>query len=180
MFDLQLATFVVLAAALTVSPGADTLLVIRNVVARGRGAGIATAFGICCGLFVHATLSALGLSVLLAHSAWAYELVKVLGALYLIWLGLQSLVQTLRRSTTDATAAMTAATPSSRSLLLRGSGDKRAKPEGCRVLSGVPAPIYRCARTPCLLDQCCLRACMPVWALHGSWHWQPRWIARGQ
>ncbi len=115
MFDMQLATFVVLAAALTVSPGADTLLVIRNVVARGRGAGIATAFGICCGLFVHATLSALGLSVLLAHSTWTYELVKVLGALYLIWLGLQSLAQTLRRSPADDdTAAMIAGTPSSR------------------------------------------------------------------
>lgn len=113
MFDLQLATFVVLAAALTVSPGADTLLVIRNVVARGRGAGIATAFGICCGLFVHATLSALGLSVLLAHSAWAYELVKILGAVYLVWLGLQSLAQALRRSgVEDDTAATAAATAS--------------------------------------------------------------------
>jgi RhtB (resistance to homoserine/threonine) family protein len=110
MFDLQLATFVVLAAALTLSPGADTLLVIRNVVARGRGAGIATAFGICCGLFVHATLSALGLSVLLTHSAWAYELLKMLGALYLLWLGLQSLARALRRDgASDSAAAIAAA-----------------------------------------------------------------------
>jgi RhtB (resistance to homoserine/threonine) family protein len=115
MFDLQLATFIVLAAALTLSPGADTLLVIRNVVARGRSAGIATAFGICCGLFVHATLSALGLSVLLAHSAWAYELLKISGALYLLWLGLQSLAQVLRRSGAgDGIVAIPAATPSLR------------------------------------------------------------------
>jgi RhtB (resistance to homoserine/threonine) family protein len=98
MFDLQLMAFVMVAAALTLSPGADTLLVIRNVVARGRGAGISTALGICCGLFVHATLSALGLSILLAHSAWAYELLKIVGALYLLWLGLQSLATSLRRN----------------------------------------------------------------------------------
>ena len=112
MSDLQLATFIVLAAVLTVSPGADTLLVIRNVIARGRAAGIATAFGICCGLFVHATLSALGLSVVLAHSAWAYELLKIIGAVYLIWLGLQSLARTLRRNgVTYSTAAVGTGTP---------------------------------------------------------------------
>lgn len=98
MFDLQLMAFVLVAAALTLSPGADTLLVIRNVVARGRSAGIFTALGICCGLFVHATLSALGLSILLAHSAWAYELLKMVGALYLLWLGLQSLATSMRRN----------------------------------------------------------------------------------
>lgn len=112
MFDMQLVTFVVLAAALTLSPGADTLLVIRNVVARGRGAGVATAFGICCGLFVHATLSALGLSVLLAHSTWAYELLRICGALYLLWLGLQSLARALQR--TDDKAAVEVARPPSR------------------------------------------------------------------
>ncbi len=112
MFDLQLGTFVVLAAVLTLSPGADTLLVIRNVVARGRGAGIATASGICCGLFVHATLSALGLSVLLAQSAWAYELLKIFGALYLLWLGLQSLARALRgNGATDSAAAIAGARP---------------------------------------------------------------------
>jgi RhtB (resistance to homoserine/threonine) family protein len=112
MFDLQLATFIVLAAALTLSPGADTLLVIRNVVVRGRSAGIATAFGICCGLFVHATLSALGLSVLLAHSAWAYELLRICGALYLLWLGLQSLARALRcNGVAESAAVLAAATP---------------------------------------------------------------------
>ena len=115
MFDLQLVTFVVLAAALTLSPGADTLLVVRNVVARRRGAGIASAVGICCGLFVHATLSALGLSVLLVHSAWAYELLKICGALYLLWLGLQSLTRALRPDGAgDGAAAIAPATASLR------------------------------------------------------------------
>ncbi|NIO42764.1 MAG: LysE family transporter, partial [Burkholderiales bacterium] len=96
MFDSQLLAFAAIAAVLTLSPGADTLLVIRNVVTRGRKAGITTALGICWGLFMHATLSALGLSVLIAHSAFAYQLLKIAGAVYLVWLGLQSLSAALR------------------------------------------------------------------------------------
>ncbi|MDX1487325.1 MAG: LysE family translocator [Acidiferrobacterales bacterium] len=96
MFDSQLLAFAAIAAVLTLSPGADTLLVIRNVVARGRTAGITTALGICSGLFMHATLSALGLSVLIAHSAFAYQLLKIAGAFYLVWLGLQSLSAAIR------------------------------------------------------------------------------------
>lgn len=97
MFDSQILAFAAIAAVLTISPGADTLLVIRNVVTRGRRAGITTALGICSGLFMHATLSALGLSVLIAHSAFAYQLLKIAGAVYLVWLGLQSLSGALRR-----------------------------------------------------------------------------------
>lgn len=103
MIDAQILTFTGLAALLTISPGADTMLVIRSVLARGRGAGIMTTFGICCGLFVHATLSAAGLSLILVRSALAFEMLKLAGAAYLIFLGLQS----LRQLTVSGTAART-------------------------------------------------------------------------
>lgn len=91
MFDSQVLAFTLLAALMTVSPGADTLLVVRNVLRGGRRDGLATAFGICSGLYVHALLSALGISVILMHSAAAYMALKIAGAAYLVWLGLQSL-----------------------------------------------------------------------------------------
>jgi RhtB (resistance to homoserine/threonine) family protein len=91
MFDSQVLAFTLLAALMTVSPGADTLLVVRNALRGGRRDGVATAFGICSGLYVHALLSALGISVLLMHSAAAYMALKIVGAAYLVWLGLQSL-----------------------------------------------------------------------------------------
>jgi threonine/homoserine/homoserine lactone efflux protein len=80
MFDSQVLAFTLLAALMTVSPGADTLLVVRNALRGGRRDGVATAFGICSGLYVHALLSALGISVLLMHSAAAYMALKIVGA----------------------------------------------------------------------------------------------------
>jgi RhtB (resistance to homoserine/threonine) family protein len=75
---------------LTLTPGVDTMLVIRNSGRGGWWDGAASSLGICCGLFVHATLSALGISFLLLQTAWAFTMLKWAGAAYLIWLGLCS------------------------------------------------------------------------------------------
>ncbi|NVD37032.1 LysE family translocator [Marinobacter lutaoensis] len=89
--------YLVAITLLTVSPGADTLLVVRNTGRGGVVDGCVTSLGICLGLFVHATLSALGISVLLVETAWAFTLLKWAGALYLIWLGLGSLRRAVAR-----------------------------------------------------------------------------------
>ena len=98
MVDARVITFIVAVTLLTVSPGADTMLVFRSVLKRGQAAGLMTTLGICTGLFVHASLSALGLSVILVRSALGYEIVKGLGACYLIGLGLWTLIEARRRS----------------------------------------------------------------------------------
>jgi len=72
---------------LTLSPGVDTLLIIRNSARGGWWDGATSSLGICCGLFVHATVSALGISFLLLQTAWAFNLLKIAGAGYLVWLG---------------------------------------------------------------------------------------------
>ncbi|MDX1634411.1 MAG: LysE family translocator [Marinobacter sp.] len=81
---------------LTLTPGVDTLLVLRNTARGGLGDGLVSSFGICCGLFVHATLSAIGISLILVQTAWAFSALKWAGACYLIWLGLSSLYQAVR------------------------------------------------------------------------------------
>jgi threonine/homoserine/homoserine lactone efflux protein len=89
--DSQLLAFLVVATLLAVTPGADTLLVVRNVLGRGRTAGLVTIGGIAAGCFVHAALSAVGVSLILVRSAEAFEILKLAGAAYLIVLGIQSI-----------------------------------------------------------------------------------------
>jgi threonine/homoserine/homoserine lactone efflux protein len=80
-------------------------LVTRQVVTRGRRAAQTTIFGNLSGLVVHATAPALGLSALLVASATAYRFVKLAGAAYLVFLGVQSLRQARStRAAADATA----------------------------------------------------------------------------
>jgi len=96
MIDSQIVAFTLAAAVLTVTPGQDTMLVVRNVLRGGRGDGVMTTFGICSGLFMHAALSAVGVSIILMHSAIAFQLVKTAGACYLVWLGVRSLAGAVR------------------------------------------------------------------------------------
>jgi len=89
--DPRLYAFIGVAALLTILPGADMALVTRNVLAVGRRRAMLTIAGICAGCIIHATASALGLSAILATSATAFNVVKTLGAGYLIWIGIQSI-----------------------------------------------------------------------------------------
>lgn len=90
-------TCLVAVTLLTLTPGLDTMLIIRNSARGGWLDGAVSSLGICSGLFVHATISALGISVILLKTAWAFTILKFAGALYLIWLGVTSLRNASRR-----------------------------------------------------------------------------------
>ncbi len=92
----QFWTFFVAITLLTLFPGVDSLLVVRNASRGGWRDGIVTSTGICCGLFVHALVSALGISALLLQSAVAFSALKLFGGGYLLWLGGSSLWQAVR------------------------------------------------------------------------------------
>lgn len=110
--DPQLWAFLLVATLLAVTPGADTLLVARNVLGRGRTAGLATIAGIAAGCVVHATLSAVGVSLILVRSAEAFHALKWAGAAYLMILGVQSIRRWWR--TDEAAPAAAAADPERR------------------------------------------------------------------
>lgn len=120
MFDPQLLTFIALAAILTIAPGADTLLVIRNVLGGNVRTGIVTTTGICCGLFFHAVLSALGVSLILMASVTLYSLLKIGGALYLGWLGFQSLRSALKSDAPQLPSAQKVVLRSNRRCFVEG------------------------------------------------------------
>jgi RhtB (resistance to homoserine/threonine) family protein len=95
--DANIWTYLIPITLLTLTPGVDTVLIIRNTSRGGWWDGALSSLGICCGLFVHAVVSAVGISVILLQSAWAFQALKLAGAAYLVWLGAVSLRSAARR-----------------------------------------------------------------------------------
>jgi threonine/homoserine/homoserine lactone efflux protein len=88
-FGLFLATGILL----NLAPGPDTAYILCRGIAQGRSAGIASALGITVGSIFHTCAAALGLSAILAASAWAFGAVKIIGGGYLVFLGLKMLLE---------------------------------------------------------------------------------------
>jgi threonine/homoserine/homoserine lactone efflux protein len=96
MFDAQLLAFAAVALVLSITPGPDMALVLRNTVRDGRAAGLRTVAGIAVGLVGWATASALGVAAVLAASATVFTVLKVAGGIYLVYLGVQALLAVRR------------------------------------------------------------------------------------
>lgn len=91
--------FIISGLLLNLMPGPDTLFIMTKSAAQGWKAGVVASLGICSGVYVHIFAAAFGLSALLATSATAFVLVKLIGAAYLIYLGWVTLRQTAQTST---------------------------------------------------------------------------------
>ena len=87
------ALFITTGVLLNLTPGPDTLYILGRSIAHGRRAGVASALGISIGSIFHTCAAALGLSAVLATSAWAFTFVKLAGAAYLIFLGVRALLE---------------------------------------------------------------------------------------
>jgi threonine/homoserine/homoserine lactone efflux protein len=94
-FDGRFAAWIAIAVVLIVTPGPDTALIIRQALRAGSRAASLSAFGIATGSSVWAFASVLGVAVLLESSAAAFNLLKLAGAAYLIYLGVRSLIGSL-------------------------------------------------------------------------------------
>lgn len=88
----NLGLFCVAVLLLNATPGPDTAYIVGRSVVQGRLAGIVSAAGISAGCLLHVLALALGLSALLSASATAYLVVKLVGGIYLIYLGLRMLL----------------------------------------------------------------------------------------
>jgi RhtB (resistance to homoserine/threonine) family protein len=83
--------FIGVAALVIVSPGPDTALVTKNALIHGRRPALGTSVGVAVGLLVWTLASALGVAAVVHASATAFTTLKLIGAAYLVWLGIQTL-----------------------------------------------------------------------------------------
>ncbi|MGE0660427.1 MAG: LysE family translocator [Reyranellaceae bacterium] len=84
--------FVVASAVLLLTPGPAVLFIVARSMQQGRKAGLVSVLGIHLGTIVHIVGAAIGLSALIVSSAFAFAVVKYLGAAYLVWMGIRTLL----------------------------------------------------------------------------------------
>jgi len=84
--------FISASIMLNVIPGPDAIYIFSRSIAQGRKAGLLSSWGVCTGAFVHTVTAALGLSAILTTSVYAFTIMKYVGAIYLIYLGVKTFV----------------------------------------------------------------------------------------
>ena len=105
------AGFVAISAVVIVAPGPDTAVVVRNAWRAGTRGAIATSFGVVLGLAVWTVTASVGLAALLRASEPAFVALKLAGAAYLLYLGVRSLWDALRRSVDASSGELAPPTP---------------------------------------------------------------------
>lgn len=85
--------FLVAGILLNLTPGADTIYILTRSISQGKRAGIYSVLGISTGVLVHTILASFGLSIILAKSVFAYNLVRYVGVAYLFYLGVRMIIE---------------------------------------------------------------------------------------
>jgi len=85
--------FILSGIILNLTPGADTLYILTRSISQGRRAGVYSVFGITTGSMIHTTFEAFGLSIVLAQSALAFNIIKYAGVAYLVYLGIKMIIE---------------------------------------------------------------------------------------
>ncbi|WP_427982430.1 LysE family transporter [Agarivorans sp.] len=91
MFWGEFLTVVVVHLLAVASPGPDLAVVLKNSISLGRRSAIYTSIGVGCGILVHVCYSVLGIGLIISQSIWLFNIIKWMGAAYLIWIGIQGL-----------------------------------------------------------------------------------------
>lgn len=84
--------FLLAAIIVVITPGIDTIMVLTRSISKGKKAGLYSALGVSLGLIFHTCAVTFGLSLIIAKSAIAFGIIKYLGAAYLIYIGIKSIL----------------------------------------------------------------------------------------
>lgn len=130
--------FLMAGVLLNITPGPDMALIIARSTQQGTRAGIVAALGgVGVGAFIHIAAAAIGISALIVASAVTFTVLKWVGALYLIYLGIQML-----QSSFENTKPRKLALRWPSADISAGCPHQCAEPQGCDFLSRLPAPVH--------------------------------------
>jgi threonine/homoserine/homoserine lactone efflux protein len=143
-------SFLPVAAVLIVVPGPDTALVTKNALLHGRRVALGTALGVNLGLVVWTLAAALGLAAVVRASAVAFTGLKLVGAAYLIWLGVQALRAARHHSATAVTGGAVRSRLGGLAGFRQGLASDLSNPK-IAVLFTSLLPQFVAARSPTLM-----------------------------
>lgn len=136
MFLSNLLLFASIIVVLALTPGPDVIYITTRGFAQGRTAALFSTAGICAGYLVYTTLAALGLSALLQSSALAFDIIRYAGAIYLLYLGIRTLMS--KHSNPLAPGAANAVPPLPRGRILQqGILTSMLNPKGILVFAAL-------------------------------------------
>ena len=116
----DLLIFILAGWLLNVTPGPDTALIVARSTQLGLRGGVAAVAGVGCGIMVHVTAAALGISALIAASATAFDVVKFCGAAYLVYIGARMMLTRRAKGNLEAASAGIAPAMSFATVLRQG------------------------------------------------------------
>lgn len=97
--------FVITTLLIILTPGADTVLVTKNTLIKGKRVGFKTVGGVCLGLTIHIVVALLGLSAVIANSVLLFKIIKYAGAAFLVFMGISALFSKQFNLTPDDTTS---------------------------------------------------------------------------
>jgi RhtB (resistance to homoserine/threonine) family protein len=148
---IHLWAFVGISLLVIIAPGPDTVMVTKNALLHGRAAALGTSLGVNAGLMVWTLAAAIGVAAVVRESAVAFTVLKLVGALYLSWLGVQAFLAAHRRSPAHAARAGVPARPVGALLGFRqGLFSDLANPKIAVFFTSL-LPQFVSSRTPVLL-----------------------------
>ena len=108
---MSIAAFIIAAFLLAITPGPGIAYVVARTVSGSRAEGLASCFGTAVGGLLHVVVAALGMSLIVAQSAFAFNLVKYVGVAYLVYLGIRLLLRKDQAFAVEAVAPKVHAVP---------------------------------------------------------------------
>ena len=184
----QLWMFMLAGVLLNLTPGPDVLYIVNQSLRGGVQRGLVAAWGITVGCFVHVAAAALGLGAVLTTSADAFNLIKWIGAAYLLWMGVRLLWRTPQGMATSPSESPPEEVTRLRTVFFGAFATNALNPKvALFFLAFVPQFIPAQAADPawsfvllgCLFNLNSLLVCM-AWALAAAWlSRRAHWLQRG-
>ena len=139
-----LLSFTLAAGLLTITPGLDTALVLRTAAVEGGKQALLAGVGICFGCLLWGAAASFGLGALLAVSSFAYNLLRIVGAIYLGYLGIKLFIRRIRPASSNSAAEPVLEEEKAETVLLVETWlvDEPSQSQDWRLLSELPAAIY--------------------------------------